>query len=410
MPDVENVASQPVTPAEASPKGRRFGPRRGVWVWRPLAAFAASRVVTFVAALVAATLASGVADDLSTGRPWPRLPPTNWLTLRALGSWDGGWYIRLARYGYPDPATALGKPQPDFAFFPLFPMLIRAVSDVTGLSLTLSAVLISTLFGAAATVGIWVLARKLGGTDMADRAVVLFCFFPAAIVLSMAYSESMMITFAVVCLIALLDRRWWLAGVAAALATATRPNAAALCLCCAWAAAAAIHRRRDWWSLVAPALSATGIAAYFVFLWVRTGNFFFWFKVEREKWGQEIDLGAGTWRRLANAFSHPLDLHRARDMNSLLAAVAVIFMVVAMYFLWRWRPPAILTIYALTVIFLAVSSQALGVPRFAFTAFPLLLAVAAKVRGMAFQVVVTLSAGLLGIFMILSVATRLAIP
>ena len=78
--------------------------------------------------------------------------------------------------------------------------------------------------------------------------------------------------------------------------------------------------------------------------------------------------------------------------------------------LWRWRPPAVLTIYALTVIFLAVFSQALGVPRFAFTAFPLLLAIAAKVRGTAFQVVLAGSAGLLGIFMILSVGTQLAIP
>lgn len=379
-------------------------------LWRPAVVFLTSRAVTLVGALLAATLASRVGDDLSTGRPWPRLPPTGFLTLRALGSWDGGWYVRIARLGYPLSAGG-PKPRADFAFFPLFPLIVRAVSWITGLSPTTAAVGTSMAFGLVAAVLLWVLAERLGGKHMADRAVALFCFFPGSIVLSMAYSESMMIAFALVCLLALLDRRWWSAGLAAALATATRPNAVALCACCAWAAAVAVHDRREWKALVAPVLSVAGIGAYFAFLGARTGDPLLWFQVQRKTWGERIDFGAGSWRRLRHTLAAPFDPHHFREVNAVVATLGLLFVVAALWFLWRWRPPAVLTIYTLVILGLALLSHTLGLrPRFVATAFPLFLALAARIRGPAFEVLVCASAGLLATFMILSVATTFATP
>lgn len=384
--------------------------RRGQWVLRPLAIFAVSRLVILVAAVVAATIADKLGDDLSTDKPWPPPSPTPFLTLRALGSWDGGWYVRIAELGYPQSA-GFGKPRADFAFFPLFPLSIRTVSNLTGLSPTVSGIVLSMLFGAVATALLWLLARNLGGADMADRAVALFSFFPGSIVLSMAYAESMMIALALVCLLALFARRWEVAGLAAGLATATRPNAVALCFCCAWAAGVAVRKRREWRALVAPALSVTGVLAFFGFLWARTGNAFLWFDVQRRTWSERVDFGAGSFRRLQNALADPFDLHQPRDMNALVATLGLFFVVFALYALWRWRPPAILTVYTLVVIALAVMSQTLGLrPRFVLTAFPLLLALAAMLRGTAYRAVVTCSAGLLGVLMILSVATTYATP
>lgn len=409
------TGSTPAPDAQAADQPRRRLPGSPRWpavtvLWRPAAIFLASRVVTLVGALMASTLASRVADDLSTGRPWPRLPPTDFLILRALGAWDGGWYVRIAQLGYPESAGG-PVPLPDFAFFPGFPMSVRAMSRVTGVSPTVIGVALSMLFGLSTAVLLWVLAQRLGGRDMADRAVALFCFFPGSIVLSMAYSESMMITFSLACLIALLARRWWWAGAAAALATATRPNAVALCLCCAWAAGVAIHKRREWKSLVAPVLSVAGVGAYFAYLWARTGEPLLWFRVQQESWGERFDFGAGSWRRLRDTFDTPFDPHHFRDVNALVATLGLLFVVVALWFLWRWRPPAVLTIFTLVVLGLALTSQTLGLrPRFVMTAFPLFLALAAKLRGTPFQATVMTSAGLLGVFMILSVATTLATP
>src|SRR5688572_22754264 len=56
----------------------------------------------------------------------------------ALGQWDGGWYLSIARAGY---WYRPGEQSP-VAFFPAYPLAIRAVSQ-TGLGLSLSGVLLS---------------------------------------------------------------------------------------------------------------------------------------------------------------------------------------------------------------------------------------------------------------------------
>ena len=91
-----------------------------------------------------------------------------------------------------------------------------------------------------------VLARRLFDTDVAERAMVLFAVFPGSFVLSYAYAEALLIVLAALCLWFLLDERWLLAGITAALATATRPNGLALVAACAVAAFLAIRARRDW--------------------------------------------------------------------------------------------------------------------------------------------------------------------
>ena len=80
----------------------------------------------------------------------------------------------------------------------------------------------------------------------------------------------------------LIDERWLLAGVAAGLATATRPNGIALFAACAVAAAIAIHRRRDWLSLIAPLLAPVGFISFQLFLPGHTGESWPWFRVQRE--------------------------------------------------------------------------------------------------------------------------------
>ena len=59
---------------------------------------------------------------------------------------------------------------------------------------------------------------------VASRAMVLFVVFPGSFVLSFTYSEATLIVLAAACLLFLLREQWWLAGIAAMLGTATRPN------------------------------------------------------------------------------------------------------------------------------------------------------------------------------------------
>jgi hypothetical protein len=353
----------------------------------PVFAYAASRVVVLFAMGLAA------AHD------------HNLTLVGAFTRWDGQWYVVTAQHGYPTTIPELpdGEASPSgLAFFPLFPLLIRAVVVVTQLPYPFVAIVLAHLFGLAVAVLVWMLVQRISGRDAADRAAILFCFFPGAYVLSMAYAESVMLVAATACLIALLDRRWVVAGLAAAFATAARPNGLALCFCCAWAALAAIRRDRDWRALLAPALSPIGILAFFAYLAVRTKpDRLAWFRVEREAWEDSFDAG---WTMFGNAIEIVTQGgEKLRDLNYSMPAAGLLVVAAAGYLMWRWRPPAVVVIYTVIVIVLAIGSQQLGArPRFIFTAFPLVAAMAIAVRGHAFTLVAAGSAGLLAGLAILS--------
>lgn len=350
-----------------------------------LGAYLASRVLVAVAVAVFVARNGGIPYH---GVPFPYADAG--ATLDPFVVWDAAWYVDIARHGYETSFADLSGRAVTMAFFPLFPALIRLTVAVSPLSPAAAAVFLSLGFGAAATVLVWFLMQRLSGPAAARRSAVLFAFFPGSFVFSMGYAESLMLTLAVACLIALLSRQWMMAGVAGALATATRPNAVALIACCLWAAGVAIARRREWRAVAAPLLCPAGILGFFGFLAVRSGEWGAWFKIQTDAWGERFDFGANS---VSDALS---TLRGDAGPNAEVATAGLVFVLVALGLMWRWRPPPVLAIYAVAVAVLAIGSESLGArPRFVFTAFPLVLAVARLARGWAFPVVFGASAVLL---------------
>jgi hypothetical protein len=255
-----------------------------------------------------------------------------------------------------------------------------------------AAIIVVHLFGIALTVLLWLIAVRLMDSQSADRSVALFWFFPGAAVLSMVYAESVMITFAAASLLSLLHGRWVLAGISAALATATRPNAMVLVACCLWQAMRAIRFNRDWRALIAPVLAPCGLLAYFGFLWMRFDNFGLWLQVQQQGWGARIDFGSRTLREIVSIAGSPLDV----NTTSLLQLFGLLFAIVSGVLLWRWRPKPIVIIYSLGILAVALLSQtdsAAGArPRFVLAAFPLIFALARYVKGAPFLVLLGVSA------------------
>jgi hypothetical protein len=232
-----------------------------------------------------------------------------------------------------------------------------------------------------------VLIARLADRGAADRAALLVAVFPGSFVLSMAYAEALMLALVTACLLALEERRWLLAGVAAALATATRPNALALVPACLWAAGVAIRHRREWRALLAPALAPLGMLAFHGFLWARTGRLDAWNLIQRNGWDERVDLGARNVERLA-----ALARWNDPDPGTVLLGFGLAVALVGAWALWRWRPPGALVVYAAAVLGLALIARTLGPrPRFVFTALPLVWALAVWLRGERFRLAVVLS-------------------
>ncbi|MDI2127339.1 glycosyltransferase family 39 protein [Yinghuangia seranimata] len=300
---------------------------------------------------------------------------------------DASNYLDVARFGYPAhlPLAPDGSVRANnTAFFPLLPMIVRAVATVLGGRYVVAALLVSVVLGAASAYAVWRLAGHLRGRVVADRAVLLYCVFPGAFVFGFLYSESLAALLAAFCLLALARRRWLLAGVLAGVGTAVRPNMVALCVACAVAAGLAVHRDRDWKSLWAPLLSPLGGAAYLAWGTQRYGDARFWFRTQAEGWDQHTDWGAATVKRvlwLDPALSAEPAQNLVHTVFFVLAAVGVVW-------LFRTRLPLPATVFALGVLLLSFTASAQGSkPRFVWTAFPLFVAAATRLRGRALFVV-----------------------
>lgn len=355
------------------------------WLARPLGLFLASRVATLAAIATAARLSPGYDFRGS------------------LTTWDGGWYLSIASDGYP--ATVTGDGQSPIAFFPLFPVAIRHLTGLTGLSPLRAALMLNLVAGCLAAAVIWRLVAELTDRDVADRATALFCFFPGSYVMSMIYSEPLMLALSAGCLLTLVRQRWMVAGLLAALATAVRPNAVALVLACAWAAIGAWRTQR-WRSLPAPLLAPLGLLAYFAFLWRRTGEAGIWFRVQQGGWEQKFDFGATTLRHAGDVLGSPF-----QDINKLVGVLSLAFVLVAGTLLLRSRLPSLLTVYTAVLVALAFLSEVTGSrPRFLLTAFPLIVAVAKHTRGVTFAMTLGVSASLLVAAAMLSTSSIILTP
>jgi Glycosyltransferase family 87 len=378
-------------------------------VLRPLGLYAASRLLVLVVAGASAMVSATHGSDPGAG-PWPALPDGG-TVLQTLGRWDGAWYVHLAEDGYPDRAAFAEDPSAA-AFFPLFPAGVRALAAITPLSALGAGVALSLTAGAVASVLVWLLARALADRDAADRMTAMVCFFPGAIVLSMAYAEGLLLAGAAVTLLALVRRRWVLAGVVAGITTAVRPNAVALVAACAWAAAVAVRQRGQWRALAAPVLASTGVLAFFAFLWRRTGELDAWFVAQREGWHERFDFGTSVPSRIADVVDEPvLRFQHLHDVNNLVAVAGLAFLVLGGVALWRWRPPAPVVVYAVVAAALAVGSHTIGArPRLVLAAFPLVMAVGQQLRGWAFAAALGVSAGLAATLALVSFTTLAATP
>ena len=182
-----------------------------------LATVVGSRVIVLVAAWIAEQL-SWRNPALTSGSDQP--------ILRSLTSWDGWWYLGIARSGY-HAAPVVGTYH-DYAFLPLYPALIRTLSFAVPGSDSIVSVLVSNLLFLLGLLLLWQLGVTVVGNDRARQGVILMALFPFGAVFSMAYAESLFLVLSVGAFLAAERDKRALAGVLVGLAALTRLQGAIL--------------------------------------------------------------------------------------------------------------------------------------------------------------------------------------
>jgi hypothetical protein len=327
----------------------------------------------FVIAGAAIVAAQEVAEANRTGAPRPKNAVG--LILQVLTSWDGAWYYQIIRHGYPSsipPNVTYEMVEARAAFFPAYPMLVRAIDVVLPGGDVFAGVFLNFVLGALGIYLVGLLARELFDQRVAYRAMLLVAFFPGSIALSLTYSEATLMVTAAACLLMLVRRNWVLAGVLATIGSACRPNGIALSFACAVAALIAIRERREWRSLLAPLLSPWGFIGFQLYLKQRTGEWA-WFRVQTEAWDEGSSFGFTAIKNTVEAIIHPL-----ASPTDIITAVSVFTMLALAWMMHRKRLPWPIMTYTIVVLALMVlPSTVTARPRFLFTAFPLFISAAA---------------------------------
>ncbi|HEY4331320.1 MAG TPA: glycosyltransferase family 39 protein [Ilumatobacteraceae bacterium] len=338
-------------------------------------AYLLSRLCVIAGAAVVA--AQQVVQDRTDGVARPSNAVSK--ITQVLTSWDGKWYFSIVRDSYPSyvpPHMTWDDYQARTAFFPVYPDLVRWFDKVLPGGDVFAGILLNFILGAVAVYLVGALARTIFDDKIAYRSMLLMALFPGAFVLSFTYSEATLLVMAAGCLLCLQRRQWLAAGVLASIGAATRANGIALIAACAVAALLAIRERREWRSLVAPALAPLGFVGFHLFLWRRTGEWLVWFRVQGQAWHEGNSFGLTALRNTTKAFVHPLA--SPTDIITAVSLLATIFLV---YTAWKKRLPWPVVAYTAVVLILMLSpSTVTARPRFLYTAFPLLMSAAAWIR------------------------------
>lgn len=226
--------------------------------------------------------------------------------LYVFARWDSAWYMNIARWGYVNIQH--------YAFFPLYPLLVRMFSRSFNTvlpgdpSLVLSGFLVSNLLFLASSIIIYELTKMITGReDYAFYASLSFSFYPSSVFLSAVYSESTFLFFTFLALFCWEKEKLAYTTLCSFLASLTRPVGVLLAIPMLYdvlrknrlkikeAAADSLStvklrisvkevmpRIRDLAVGLSPVL---GYSVFLTYTFLQTGDFFTHYKVQASVWG-----------------------------------------------------------------------------------------------------------------------------
>jgi len=137
--------------------------------------------------------------------------------------WDCGWYMPLIQNGYDMiPQGHENKDAANWAFFPAFPLASRFTSIFFSIPYLTAAYLVSNISFLFALIFFYKYTALTLSKQQTIFATYLFAFFPYSFYFSIPYTEGLFTLLLIAVFYFSATNRWLLAGIAAALLSATR--------------------------------------------------------------------------------------------------------------------------------------------------------------------------------------------
>jgi Dolichyl-phosphate-mannose-protein mannosyltransferase len=332
-------------------------------------------------------------------------PDTLWLMWQRF---DSGFYLNLAKSGYWSASTL--HTYSNWAFFPLFPLLIFLLAHLFGGSETafsLAGLFVSNAAALIAVTYLYKLAQREFGANIASLSVIYLALFPTSFYLSVIYTESLFLACSVACIYYARKQRWWLSGLCGGLASLTRAQGVLLLIPVAWeywqvlsdrydplASTGEFHLQerirawftsrlrgpllasrelRNWLSLLALGLIPSGLLAFMIYGKIKTGHLLATFDNQKWGWGRSFE---NPLQLLSTSLTNP---QRANPMDWNFWILNVCFALLFLGFtVWAFRKlPMIYALFTLVMVLLPLSSSRLNsISRYYLLVFPVFILLA----------------------------------
>ena len=324
-------------------------------------------IIWFGSILIFLFFASSLLPRIIQGTP--AIEPHSWTSFwKSFANWDGGHYLGIAQNGY------VTKYQ--YAFFPIYPLIIKAIFLITG-SYLFSALLISWLSLVLALV---VLAKLLildFRPTIIRRVIYYLLIFPSSIFFLTAYSESLFLFLTILAFYFFRKRQWLAASISVAFASATRPIGLILLapLFFEYFAAAKFELARIKSNVLLLLIAPLGLLSYIWFLQKVEGNPFIFISAQAH------------WQRLPTfpiitLFSNYFDVATLKNLGTpffaqqFLNLAAVLFAISVSVISFFRLPLSYFIFVSLVTILPLTTASTVSFTRLILPAFPIYLVLA----------------------------------
>jgi len=292
---------------------------------------------------------------------------------------DSGWYQMAAEQGYPkisdpiDLGYSDGKyyKQSVWAFFPLYPILIRQTENLLNLGFQPAAFLLSIIFSISCFIAFYLLCFRIFKINEKESFIytLFFILFPFHYYYSMYYTEAIFFTFLAFSFLSIHIKKYWLTSILIIPLTLIRPNGI-VCLIPLFIyyieteggfkkfySSLKTFNLKDniqvMWFLTSPI--AFGI--YCIYQKNMTG-YYFAFAMAQAGWYKEFMFPLFALFRRGDF---------ATQFNSVYTIVFMIFSIIA----WKKFPLSMNILIWISILLPMASGSALSMPRFISTIFPM---------------------------------------
>jgi hypothetical protein len=342
---------------------------------------------------------------------WATIPPlaSDGIDLPLVGiwqRWDACWYGKIATFGYEQGTDAT-------AFFPAFPLLVRAVALPLGGHVALAGMAVNLVASVVGLAGLHRLVARDLGVRVADRTILYLSIFPAALFLYAPFTEALFLAATAWAFVGAREGRWWLAAAAALVAGLTRTQGVLLVIPLAWEAAVAWRAGRvgvrrpgaggGWGtaggrrgSLLAPAAAvAAPVVGFLAFAWYTSAVVGLPFFDAQDAWGgRELHP---PWETVAAALDWVSSGGQSAGIEALNVAVLVLFAAVTLLAV-RSLPASYSLYAAASILLIAVRLQPIpltSTTRLLLVVFPVFAALGIAGRHRRFDLAWTVASTLL---------------